>query len=131
MTALLYEHVIGRARQLYPHWCHHTVSDVLHTWGYQTTRRHARERLVGAQRYAAASTKLNGPRRALESCIPFSEQLIESGIENGATHLQQRIGAIRRPANRLSPSQRVNQTVGGDFSLQVASARLENLANRS
>jgi len=62
--------------------------DVLHTWGYQTTKRHARERLVGAQRYAAASTKLNGPRRALESWIPFSEQLIESGIENGARQLR-------------------------------------------
>jgi hypothetical protein len=31
----------------------------------------------------------------------------------------------------ISVPLRVNQTVGGDFSLPVASARLENLVNRS
>jgi hypothetical protein len=61
--------------------------DVLHTWGYRATRRHAVERLVGAQRHAAVSTKSNGPRGALESWVPFSEQLVESSIEDGAANL--------------------------------------------
>jgi hypothetical protein len=61
--------------------------DVLHTWGSRATRRHAVERLVGAQRHAAVSTKSNSPRGALESWVPFSEQLVESSIEDGAANL--------------------------------------------
>jgi hypothetical protein len=62
--------------------------DLLQNWGYEATRRHAIERLVGAQRHAAASAKSNGPRGTLESWVPFPEQLVESLIEDGATNLQ-------------------------------------------
>jgi hypothetical protein len=65
-----------------------TIADVLHTWGYQATRWHARARLVGAQRHVAASTKPNGPRGTLELWVPFSEQRVESLIEDSATNLQ-------------------------------------------
>jgi hypothetical protein len=63
------------------------AKDVLHTWGYQATRRHSLERLVGAQRHAAASTNSHGPWGALESWVPFSEELVEAVVEDSATNL--------------------------------------------
>src|SRR5258708_29089671 len=44
------------------------------------------------------------PRSTLESWVPFSEQFVETVVEHGAANLQQQIGAVRRPANGLSPA---------------------------
>jgi hypothetical protein len=59
---------------------------VLQLWGRRVTRRRSPETLVASQRRAAPPTKPHCPRRALKSWVPFSEQVVESVVEDGTAH---------------------------------------------